>query len=376
MKKKSMKINLDHFDFKETPKTLVPKYQQMYEEFKAKTVKSRTEFETDYINFYEAEIAKGPPMKLEVLHKGTKVSKSWDSVESKVNKADMAKEVISLINKKRKDSRVLKGETKKFDGAEYETFGGSFTAERAKAVLEIGKSISKNDPWKPKTPKAANVSYVGVELEFIKLPGQTIKTIGKAFQDAGLSKYVEVSEDISCGFEVKILVTEIDFMEPISKITGVLKTMGFNVDARCGLHVHLDMRYRDHKVCYKNLFKAQGLLQKLVNPERVLKNKYCVENEFSSFDEHVNHPWVNIDSARRHAINPMAYSKHKTLEIRTLEGTLETDVICNWIKLLLKIVNYKQELPRNISTLVAADNLFKFDVELKKGLRAKMPKRA
>lgn len=200
--------------------------------------------------------------------------------------------------------------------------------------------------------------YIGIEIEFNYKRGtwhdSQERSIIQSLENAGVSQYCELTEDGSCGLELKVLVPENNFKAPLRKIFKVITGLKHRADRRCGLHVHLDMRNRDVKACYKRLFMTQKLLYKLL-PSHRRYNEFCRANFYPEFDTELQE--------RRHtrylAINPHSYSKHKTLEVRLHQNTLSASTIINWISLLLNIVESYDIVDKPIETIEEVGQVLK-----------------
>lgn len=364
-----MKFNSEHFKFETTPQRLKKSIMDEYETVKEK--KKKDDYDKMFMEMVKAKM-KTTKMKLIGTHVPSGIQKAWvidsDQYEA-VKYIELLIETIKLERMQQK--RNYKRVSKTFDGANYETQGGVFL--KGGAINALAKFLKTTDPHHSKKPKKANVNYIGIELEFnANVPKQDTYTIGQALKDAGLGRYVHVGTDASCGFEVRVLVQDDNYIEPLKRITKVIKDLGFQVNETCGLHIHLDMRNRDVKKAYANLFKSMNLLKKFVNKSRI-GNRFCVENTMETFDLHnATFTQTDRDTARRHSINTMSYETYKTIEIRMHQGSLDPDVILPWIKLLLKIVDYNGILEKKITTIGSARRHLKLEPELAKDLLARI----
>lgn len=375
------KYNAANFKFETTPQRLKQVILDEYEAAKAK--KKKDDFDKMFIQTVRQKI-KQVRMKMTVTHLPSKVKKSW-TIEVEEDKIDRTKYMTELLELVRitRDARKkeLKRQAKKFDGAAYETVGGVFV--KPNLINEIGTRVTTNDPFMPKSPRKPKTNYIGIELEFNPVANQNTKSIGAALKAAGLAKFVQVGEDGSCGgfaadgsrlrgFEVRVLLEQDNFFDNLKRICKVLKDLGFKTDPSCGTHVHLDMRNRDVKRCYANLFQAQLLLRKFLTYDRK-HNIYCKKNEYSSFDEHIANAVGR--EARRYGINTHSYQTYKTLEVRMYQGTLEAEKLAPFIQLLLQIVNYEGNLDKTVHTLKQARQLLKVEDLLFKDLSERLKKR-
>lgn len=311
------------------------------------------------------ELIKKTEWTAQCVHKKSKITFSEVLKEKKINREELMKKAIAKVKAERTNRRKINKVAKIFDGSNYEIVSGVF--EKPGQINEIAKRVTGNDPHKPKMPKLPNVNYIGVELEFNRNDNYETKDIGKKLQDAGLSKYVYVGTDPSCGFEVRVLLREDDFINPLTNILNVLNDMGFSTDRNCGTHVHFDMRNRDPKQCYKALFQTQSFLRKFLNRARKT-NSYCKINKEIDFDK------ASKVGDRYLGINATSYSKYKTIEIRMHQGTLKVDELVPWIKLILKVINSKVDLTKKVLTLKQAESTFGIEKDLKDQLQDRLMK--
>lgn len=298
-----------------------------------------------------------------VIHTPTNVRYNSLVVGNIINRKELMKKVLVKVQETRTQNRKVNKIHKEFDGANYTIVGGVF--EKESLIGEIGKRTTTNDPYAHKKPRHSNKNYIGIEIEFNHAPGVDQGKIAKSLKDAGLARYVNVTTDGSCGWEVRVLLPEDDYVEPLKQIMKVIKDLGHSADARCGTHIHFDMRNRDVKMVYGNLYKTQKFLRKFVTKNRKY-NRFCQMNKIDTFDKQMSL------GDRYYALNVQAYNRHKTLEVRMHQGTLEEGEILPWINLLLRIVNYNTELPVKVNTLRQARKQFQIDEELNKTLEQRI----
>lgn len=176
--------------------------------------------------------------------------------------------------------------------------------------------------------------YVGIEIECFAASPTKVQELLFNYE---LEDYVQIGTDDSIepdhdneyeAMELRCLVQEKELNEVLIKLGKVLKIAKCKVNESCGLHVHLDMRYRDMEACYAKLVKFQKIMYGLVGEDRWF-NDMC---EYSGPS--------NKDS-RYTAINRTSYNRHKTIEVRLHHGSVDVKEIGNWIQLLLKAINSK-----------------------------------
>lgn len=282
----------------------------------------------------------------------------------KIPYKDLMNKVLIEVRDQRVKSKIMKKDSKIFDGAYYNVIGG--VIEKPNLINDIAKKTTSNDPFAHKKPRHNKKNYIGVELEFNTIPTVSQQTIAESLKNAGLARYVNVTTDGSCGWEVCVLLPEDEFVEPLSKIMNVIKDLGHGADARCGTHVHFDMRNRDVKLVYENLFKTQRFLRKFITRNRKIDKRYCEINKADTFDRQLSL------GNRYHALNVESYSKFKTIEVRMHQGTLNPSELVPWIKLLLKIVNYHQSIDVKVNTLKQARKTFEIEESLSKNLEERI----
>lgn len=195
--------------------------------------------------------------------------------------------------------------------------------------------------------------YIGLEIEGI-VPQMTRQELAQGLRRLGLKNFDVVADGSiesdsgcngcdcgSCGgetdFELRILTTKRGLEKKLRKVFQYLQRNGAYVNSTCGLHVHLDARYFDHRTMFKQLVDNLPRLKRLVDEER-LYNNYCPLNTTNDFDAipPMNHMgWrENWD---REAINRHSYNEHKTIEVRLHEGTLDARKVTNWVNTLQTI---------------------------------------
>jgi len=344
-------------------------WAKYYEYKKIESVK-RTETHKFFLKQFRKQLLVVPP-KYTLIHvpTGLKHELILKTTSDKPNREQAKQELIEKIRAYRKKMKDLRPKINEFDGAIYKTIGGVFTDKRE--ILKLAPLLSTNDPLKDKRPRSPTKNYIGVELEFNRHGSDphTTTTIADLLKKENLAKFVSVTTDPSCGFEVRVLLEEDNFEESLHKIMTVLKNKGFSTEYNCGTHVHFDMRRRDIKTVYKNLFYTQKFLRKFLTRARK-HNQFCQLNKLDSFDAHYEAQTVRGN--RYYGINTLSYSKHKTIEIRMHHGTLDADVLIPYIKMVLTIINYSGELKKNILTLKQAKAAFGLNDDFTKTLATRI----
>lgn len=181
-------------------------------------------------------------------------------------------------------------------------------------------------------------NYVGIEIEcYTKTTREELKNVLAMHKLGGVC---EVASDGSLhatsgyqSHEVRVLTTESTYKEVINKVCNAIKQCEGIVNDCCGLHVHLDMRNKNPVRAYWNLYDSRDILYMTI-PEKRKTNTFCsFEGISSSFKKQ------SRNSKHYDAISLESLNRHKTIEVRCHEGTVDADAMSNWIDLLLNIVN-------------------------------------
>lgn len=186
---------------------------------------------------------------------------------------------------------------------------------------------------KPKTKK----NYVGIEIECLFKGDEANLT--NLIDRAGISDFISLASDGSLRsesdyncIEIRVLATEAELNDVLNKLhNNVLTKVSAKVNASCGLHVHLDMRWRKHRIAYYNLVDA-GELVTHIHPKERLINKYCSLSVKDSFHK-------NAEAGHYQGISSYSFKKHQTIEVRIHEGTVDPAAIINWVDYLKLIVD-------------------------------------
>lgn len=203
-------------------------------------------------------------------------------------------------------------------------------------LKKLAKAWYSNDDtpsYRIQKPKSQKTNYVGLEIECFT--NYTPVEVQLFLIDNKLDNWVEVVDDGSIEpntfhqypVEFRILIPQTRLSQYLNKLGAFFKKYKFYVNSSCGLHVHLDMRNRNVDKCYTNLLNFQDLLFRLVAKSRQNNN----------YAEYVTLPKTGN---RYLAINWISYARHKTLEVRLHQATLDVELIKNWVNLLLKIITY------------------------------------
>ncbi|MHC4188440.1 MAG: amidoligase family protein [Planctomycetota bacterium] len=139
-------------------------------------------------------------------------------------------------------------------------------------------------------------------------------------------------------FDSPILYGDEGF-EHIKDFLTFAEARRWGVNSTCGCHTHYDMRDESEEKLYRIAcaYRWTYKMWKRCVSRRRRDNSYC-RPPVCSISEIVRNLTSGTVFAqfacnrdRYEYFNLYAYQCHKTFEIRLLEGTLDPDVICNWI---------------------------------------------
>jgi len=194
-----------------------------------------------------------------------------------------------------------------------------------------------------KRPADATAEYVGIEIECITRRDADMGAL------LPFAKWVNVGRDGSIthdggemGQEIRVCLKRDEVRTVIPGIMDALNKIGARVNRSCGLHVHLDQRNNPTpELTFQKLVRSLGLLYTVV-PKSRRENTYCKRNLRTTFRSH----------DRYRAINPCAYQRYKTIEVRLFGGTLNAEKVINWIETLEAISHGEMvnRCPKNFDT--------------------------
>lgn len=137
----------------------------------------------------------------------------------------------------------------------------------------------------------------------------------------------------------------------------------WEVDGECGCHTHYDMRdeSRDQLLSIAYAYRKTQLLWAKFLPSRRLDSSYSHTANWNLRDLRnvVNcgqgpGDWIGHLSCERYEmVNLTAYYDHRTFEVRSLEGTVDPETICNWIIVNCRFIDAVRDM-----TFAQIDDLF------------------
>ncbi len=217
--------------------------------------------------------------------------------------------------------------------------------------------VNRLKKWFEYKAPLSSDKHVGVELEGILGLSRNnfAKILNKKYPE--LINNVNIKDDGSIKnfnnneypVEFCLIDHETKIGESLKKLLSLAIEHKFRVNETCGLHVHLDMRTRDHKKAFANLYSFQNFLYKLTSHKRK-SNKFCKPIRVKNTDNYLaSRSYAFGGDVRYKGINMNAFRDHKTIEIRIHAGCSDIERIESWINLLVKIVDAK-DIPKKVST--------------------------
>ncbi len=135
--------------------------------------------------------------------------------------------------------------------------------------------------------------------------------------------------------------------EAVASICNIAKDNAWQVNSDCGFHLHLDMSNESAKNLRAIAYAYDSTIEvwrELVSDDRQLSSWCTHENDSSEIQYLTSKTaWKSYagSHARRHVwLNWSAYYDYGTIEIRSHEGTLDPEAICNWVKAHMVFVDW------------------------------------
>ncbi len=153
-------------------------------------------------------------------------------------------------------------------------------------------------------------------------------------------------EDSCWGAKIEGSTRGMEFVSPalygddgLESIRSVCKQIeGYSVNSACGLHIHIDLTKsfaEERKAIALAYHYTRIIWGKFVNEDR-RDTEYSLQNDDSECHWNEQSILEGDDCPYPYTryiwVNWLAYREHNTVEIRSHEGTLDAEAICNWIK--------------------------------------------
>jgi hypothetical protein len=249
------------------------------------------------------------------------------------------------------------------DGIEYtkpEQNDNYFIHLEGGTFLKLQEAARTRRVFEPKKPRTSD-HHVGIELEFIskmdkfELATELVKEQLQDFvclKDDGSIKFYNKNgeatdrpiDDFKYKHELTMVAPEQLVHEVIKRMLRAINRDGKSkVGARCGFHVHLDMRNRDKSLVFHNLSKAQRILYAM-NPNSRITGIDSKGKKDTVWSKKID--TADFEEAQRltsgdryYGVNIAALNTHQTIEIRIHTGSTNEEKISNWVRILTTIAN-------------------------------------
>jgi len=142
--------------------------------------------------------------------------------------------------------------------------------------------------------------------------------------------------------EITILFTRGN-KAPLRKLCSVLKELKTQVNKSCGLHVHLDCRDLAPKKSSQPRYD-DPLPRELRRRGEKLENVLPLLMQMVSKSRRNNSYCAPRMSEQRSAINLGAFNKHRTIEVRLHQGSVNFEKIAQWVELLYRSSRARKDM--------------------------------
>ena len=135
----------------------------------------------------------------------------------------------------------------------------------------------------------------------------------------------------------------------LKRCCKALAQVGATVNSSCGLHVHIgagDLSEKEYCNVFFNYQRIEKAIDSFMAESRRANNSHwcaTLKNHDLSHCTTRNHVYHELSGDRYHKVNPCAYDRHKTIEFRQHQGTVNFAKIKAWVGFLGKLVEYSKE---------------------------------
>lgn len=140
-----------------------------------------------------------------------------------------------------------------------------------------------------------------------------------------------------------------DGFKSLETCCKVLNNAGASVNRSCGLHVHVgisDYSGKEIANIYKNYQKLEMLIDSFMAPSRRGNTngyaKSIIGYDYSNVATAEEIEGLMNDD-RYHKVNPMAWMRHRTIEFRQHQGTVDYKKISMWVSFCCKLVEWSKK---------------------------------
>lgn len=230
----------------------------------------------------------------------------------------------------------------------------------------------------PFTPGRFERSF-GVEIEnygvtraalLAELRAQGLEAHEEGYNHATRPYWKIVSDGSVSGPDAFELVSPVlrgyEGLEDLARACRALKVCGAQVNATCGLHVHLgaqDLSVENMRNLVRNYLVLEPTIDQIMPPDRrASNNRYCLSLQGSRTLAEAERQILaattaeqlgtaaNAGSSRYHKVNMQSFFRQGTIEFRQHSGSTDFEKISFWVKFLANLVDYSKQrlLPHNL----------------------------
>lgn len=169
------------------------------------------------------------------------------------------------------------------------------------------------------------------------------KSYFKIVHDGSVSGDIDPNEVVS-----PILNGNVCGLNLLKRATQALGEVGAKVNKTCGLHVHIgakSMTEKQYVNVFKNYQKLESLIDSFMAPSRRGSNAFYADS-LKSFDFSrcsTISDVSNLIPSRYYKVNPKSFARHRTIEFRQHQGTVNFEKISMWVKFCAKLVGWSRE---------------------------------
>ena len=203
----------------------------------------------------------------------------------------------------------------------------------------------------------------GVEIECVHCPrypfmdaasAKGLTVLNQGYNHTDIAQYKLVSDGSLTGENSVECVSPAlngnkSGFESLKKCCDALGEVGATVNRSCGLHVHIGAASLSEEA-YCNVFVNYQKLEKVIDSFMALSrrgnnNTYSKSLQRYNLDGVYARSELNyrIGDTRYLKVNAQAWSRHRTIEFRQHQGTINFDKIKAWVTFLGKLVEWSRE---------------------------------
>lgn len=173
---------------------------------------------------------------------------------------------------------------------------------------------------------------------------QVVESQGYNHTDSGVAKIVSDCSLSGANTNEVVLPPANDFAA-LEAICAALNEAGAKVNRSCGLHVHIDARNMHPSVAWRVIHNYRLMYDDICHilaPSRINSRWAMLNPEPRGVAS-----WCALAdlqcNSRYYAVNLYAYKRHKTIEFRQHQGSVDFDKISRWVEFLQTLVRLSEQ---------------------------------